>query len=241
MRVEAQASRQLLDRGASQNGAVIADHYRNFCHRDVKMIQQVLVSGVRIKVNIRVRMPVAGKKFAQAQGLGGVPRAEKNHIASAAVDQFQASQNKGTHENLAELRVAGHQRTQIVVAHFQEFSIGSDAPAHQAEPAGNHCYLSGEAAGFMGHNGAFSLTVRLHNFHAAGEQHEEWNVAITWLKQNFAGLYFSQLAQRADAVNLMLVQNGKSVTPNICGQFGVNWAKTWFPLRDSSTKVESNR
>ena len=65
---------------------------------------------------------------------------------------------------------------------------------------------------------------------------KEWNRRYHAMAQTkFRRPLLSQLAQRADAVNLMLVQNGKSVTPDIWPE---SVSANMVSPRDSSTRLK---
>ena len=58
--------------------------------------------------------------------------------------QRHAPQDEGAHEDLAQLRVALHERAQVVPIDGDDRAVGGGARAHQAAPRREHVDLAGE-------------------------------------------------------------------------------------------------
>ena|SRR5579872_1824383 len=162
-------------------------------------------------------MGVASEKFAQAEGLGGVAGAEKDETPIAAADEFEAAEDESAHEKFAELGVFGDERAEGVAGEFDEIAGLDDASADEDPAAGNHGEFAGEAAGTMDGDGAFAVEARLHNFHAAGKDGEEGDVAVADIEKDFVAVDVPDAALRANPVDLGWSESRENLRARIKG------------------------
>ena len=76
----------------------------------MKPVQQILNAVVTIEIDVRVRMAVARQELFNAECFRAMIRPEEHDIAEPVRDQFHPAQDKGPHDDLAELAVGLHQR-----------------------------------------------------------------------------------------------------------------------------------
>jgi hypothetical protein len=165
--IHPQAGRHLFVARILEDNLPAAEHHGDVLGLDAESLEQLAHRGVRVDVVIDVRKGIAREKLLQPQSVGGVGRSEQNHIAALGRDEFNAPQNKGAHEYLAELGVGLNDGAQIGFGDDQDLAGIADTHAHQAAGAAQRAHLSGEAAGRVQYHHNLSGDARLHDLDAA--------------------------------------------------------------------------
>src|ERR1700678_3814722 len=97
---------QLLRRGIALHGLPAANHHKYFVGRHVETIEQFLSGCVTVKVDICMRLPVAGEELTQPQCIRRVTRSQDNHVTHATGNQREASLDESAHEDIAEFGIS---------------------------------------------------------------------------------------------------------------------------------------
>ncbi len=103
--------------------------------------------GIGFDVQSAVRVAVARQETFETQRVGGMHRADQQRPAMRLADQGDAPQDEGAHDDLADIRLAGHQSPKLAVP-------DADDGAGAAHPSGDdhlaiveHVQLTGELPG----------------------------------------------------------------------------------------------
>src|ERR1700722_5636924 len=99
---------------------------------------------------------------------------------------MQPQENEAPNENVTQLGVSGHKRTQAVARQFQEFPGFGDTAARETAASGDHGHFSGELTRTVFCNQAFACEIRLHDLHSSGKKYVERNVRIAGLEKYVA-------------------------------------------------------
>ena len=142
--IEAKAIGDLLIRRIAKYRLSSTNHDRNVCDADVKTIEQMLNIGVAVKIDICVRITVAGQEFFNAQCSGGMPRADEHGVSNFMCDQLHSSEDERAHQSVAQLAVRLHQRQQLFARDINHFAIITRADAGESAPAGEHVRFARE-------------------------------------------------------------------------------------------------
>ena len=109
----------------------VADQHRDVRHADVEAVEQLLHAGVAVEIDHRVGVPVAREEFLDAQRAGAVSGSDEHGIAEPARHQRDAPQDKGAHDDFAQVGVGLDQRQQLLAIHLDHFARFHGASAHQ--------------------------------------------------------------------------------------------------------------
>src|SRR5271168_861437 len=112
----------MLRRGIALHGLSAANNNRYFVDLHVKTIEQLLSGCVTVKVDICVRLSVAGEKLAQAQCISRVTRPQNNYVTHVSRNKRQAPMDESAHEDTAEFGIFRNERTQGIRGHLKELS-----------------------------------------------------------------------------------------------------------------------
>ena len=97
-----------------------------------------------------------------------------------------APQDEGAHEDLAELRVALHERAQVLPIDGDDRAVGGGARAHQAAAGREHVDLAGELAGMVHDDRLLAIADRAHDVDRAREHHEEARVLLADVEEHLS-------------------------------------------------------
>ena len=208
--VQSQTIGELLNRGIFQHRTRAANDHWNFVELHLETVKQFLGSLVGVEIDIGVWMFIASKKFAQAEGVGRMPRTDQDDVALPLVYQLQPAQDESPHENFAQLRIPGNERPQGVPSKFQELARFGDAAPYQASPAGDHGHLARKLTGIVFCNQLLTGEAGLNNLHASGKQNEKRHICVTDVEQNFTLCHLAELAAGATRLTCAKVNVGKA-------------------------------
>jgi hypothetical protein len=71
----------------------------------MKLVQQFLLDGFPLEVNVGVGMPVPRQELFQPQRVGGMVRPQQHYISQVVGDEPHTAQNERPHEHVAEVAV----------------------------------------------------------------------------------------------------------------------------------------
>ena len=183
--------------------AVTNDHW-NLAGFDFETVEQFLRFLISVQIYIGIRMCIASKKFAYAEGISTVARTHQDDIALPARDERQATQDECPHENVAQFGVSRDQRPQASCRDLQKLTGLGNPAADQAALPRDHRDLAREPTGLMGRDRTLAVKIRLHDLHASRKQDEKRHFRIVGLKQNLSRLNLSQLAAETKTTDLRL-------------------------------------
>ncbi len=114
-------------RRIAQHPMVRRDHDRELVGRELEAVEEP--AGVRIDLGVEqaVRVAVAGKEALKAQGVAAVPGPDQHDATPRVPDEADAAQDERPHDDLADVRLAAHQATEV----------GALDPDHPAVHAGS--------------------------------------------------------------------------------------------------------
>lgn len=145
-------------------------------------------------------------------------------IASADDDNVVGAAELGFHKGGAVIDALTFEKCEICDARFVVLRSGGeiagfdDVSPNEDAAARNHGEFAGEAAGTMDGDGAFAVQARLHNFHAAGKDHKERDVAVADVEKNFAARDVPNSALSANPIDLRWGEARENLRARLCLQ-----------------------
>ncbi len=118
------------------------------------------------------------------------------------LEQLDAPQDEGAHEDFAQLAVALHQGEQVIARQLDDLAGLADAVADQARAAREDRDFAGEFAGLMPGDERLAVARLAQDFDRPREHDEERAGRIARLEQDFSGASASAVAVRRNAVDL---------------------------------------
>ena len=199
--IEAKAIGDLLICWIAQHGFAATNHDRNVRNADVETIEQMLNIIVAVKIDIGMRMTVAGQKFFDAQRLGRITRADEDDVADSMRDELDTSKNERAHDNVAQLAVGLQQIEQLFPFELDYFTGFARANACQSAPAGEQIHFASKLARLKRGDERLARAQYAEDVDLARRNKEEPHLSSHFL-QDFAGLKLTLASMRGDARNL---------------------------------------
>ena len=189
--------------------AAAAQDHRDLVDADVEAVQHHLHAGIGLDVLVGERLTVAAEEFLDVLGAARMARPEQHHVVAVLGRQRHPPQDEGAHQDLAQLRVALHQRAQVVAIDGDDRAVGGDARAHQAAPRRQHVDLAGELPGAVDDDRLLAIADRPHDLDRARQHHEEARVLLAHLDQHLARADVAAVPDAGDALDLRRRQLGE--------------------------------
>src|SRR5262249_45927508 len=152
---------------------------------------------------VGIRMPVAHQELLDAQGPGGIPGPDQHGIAEAMLDERQAAEQEGAHEDLAELAVDLHERPEALAIELDHLSGFGRADVAERGATREHGDLAGELARGKNRDEFLSLAARTDELEATGGDDEEAFGLSPGFLEHFTLLNRANAAVRRDARDLL--------------------------------------
>ncbi|HTB75646.1 MAG TPA: hypothetical protein VK762_20485 [Polyangiaceae bacterium] len=112
----------------------------------MEAFEQLLHVGRGLDVEVGVRLAVASQEFLELQRARRVPRPDENGIAQTARDTERPAQEKGAHQDVAELRVSDDDAPQAFSADFEDRPVLAHARGYERLSPRQHVELADELA-----------------------------------------------------------------------------------------------
>ncbi len=207
--VVAERVRELLDRGAPEHQRVATDDDGYVAHGDAEALEHVLHVCLPLDVDVVEGVSVAQQELLEAQRARAVMRADEHHVALAAHDQADATEDERPHDELAQLGVRLHQGAERIPRHLQHLAVLGGQAADQAAPAGEHAHLPGELPGLQPNHRTLAVLARQHDLERSPEKDVESGVLRALLEEHLAPAHRSASPERCKAVDLLVRELGK--------------------------------
>src|SRR6185503_3801642 len=163
------------------------------------------------EVDVFVRVAIARQKLFDAKRARGVNRPDEHDISGPQLDQLDAAEDEGAHQDLAEVGVGLHEGQQMFAIQFDHFARLGGARAEQGAPARQHGGLAAELPGSKDHDETFGVAGWPHNLDFAALDHEERDGLVADLDEHFSALDRPYAAARGDPRDLRWGQHRKYV------------------------------
>ena len=152
---------------------------------DLKSIEQLLRVAVAVEVDVVKWVPVPGQEFVHPQRSRAVRRSD-NDIAEMLGNQFEAAEDEGPHQDLAQLRVGLDEREQFLASELDHVAWLGDPQACDRGPPANHVAFAGELPRLTLDDEPFPGFARADRFDFAGHHHKERERFVTDFDEHFA-------------------------------------------------------
>ena len=199
---QAQHRRQRFQRRVLEDVAAAAQDHRDLVDADVESVQHHLHARIGLDVLVGERLTVAAEEFLDVLGAARMARSEQDHVVAVLGRQRHPPQDEGAHQDLAQLRVALHQRAQVLPIDGDDRAVGGGARAHQAAPGRQHVDLAGELPGVVNHHRLLAIANQPDDLDRPRQHHEESRVLLPHLDQHLARADVAAAPDAADALDL---------------------------------------
>ncbi len=194
--VQTQSRGEGFDGGIPQHHAGSANHYRHVLDSDLEPIQERLHVGLALHLLVREGLSVSTQELSDTQGVRRVSRADEDQAAAPVGDERHSPQNERAHQDLAQLEVPLHERTQMLAIHDDDRPVADGARANQIAACRQHVDLARELARTVHGHPFFTAVERAHDLDGALDDHEEAGVLLAELEEHLAR---ANAASRSDA------------------------------------------
>src|SRR5215468_2113167 len=117
-------------------------------------------------------------------------------------DQFEAAQDKRTHDDFAQLNVGLHELLERMTIKLEHLAVLAHLSANQSATSGQHVQLASEAAGRVSCDEHIALRAWLNDFNLSRDEHEEPCCHLALFDQHFTCSYCTPLSGGGYARNL---------------------------------------
>ncbi len=110
---QAQMVGERRGRRIAQHPMVRRDHDGELVGRELEAVEEPARVRIDLGVEQAVRVAVAGEEALKAQGIAAVPGTDQDDTTPRMPDEADAAQDERPHDDLADVRLAGHQATKV--------------------------------------------------------------------------------------------------------------------------------
>jgi hypothetical protein len=161
-------------------------------------------------IEVPIRVAVAGQEARQADdhGVGGA--ADDHRASGARFQQPDAAQDQGAHDPLAQLGLGDQHGAQAVGLDAQHLQVGQGVDVDQGRSVRQLGQFADEVAGtVLDDHVALVMGVAAGDLGLAFEDHHQSGRDLAGLGQHGAGPGVGDVAEAADAVDLLRLQGGE--------------------------------
>ncbi len=167
---------------------------------------------VDLGVEEAMRIGVAGHEALQAQGVAVVLGSDQLDPTLAVRDQAGATQDEGPHDDLADVRLAGDQSSEVGAFDAGYAGGLGGAAGDQNLSVIEQVHLAGELTGALGSDDVLvAFGVVFKHLHRPVQHQEEVGSAFATLEQHIAGLETNFRSVLGHAGDLLIVEHRESL------------------------------
>ena len=174
-------------RGVAQHPMVRRDHDGELVGRELETVEEP--AGVRIDLGVEqaVRVAVAHQEALEAQGIAAVPGPDQHDGAMRVPNEPDPPEDEGPHDDLADVRLAGHQTTKVGALDPDYPAVHAGATRHQYLSIVEQVEFAGELAlGMDREDVRLASGVEVEDLDVALEHEEEVDRALAALEDERA-------------------------------------------------------
>ena len=195
--------------GVSEHQLAAADQHRDLGDEDPKLIENSLRIGIRVQIDIGVRMAVPGKKLPQTQGIAGMAGSDKQRVTGGMGNQESAAQQENAKEQFAEGGIGLHDSLQVRSADLKDRACLARPASHQTAPSRELVHFAGEGTAIEDSEHGLAGIRNADDLDAAFEYHKNAMGHVALVVQHFTRSRLPLFTQWGEPCDLGVVEPGK--------------------------------
>ncbi len=194
----------------------------------MKPIEQCLHTGVGVDIQVHERESIARQELLDTQCACRMTRADQYYIALVSSHERHPTQDKRTHEQLAQSRVSLHHCAQLIVRDREHLAVRAHTCPNEAANTAQSAHLAGKTTR-LGDDEELLLPLHgePHDFDAAGENDEQIAVPIAGLREDLALVDGNSSSVGDEPGDLCGGQCRECLLPAFAERIGRRGARTW--------------